>query len=79
MRHAVAKVGGDEFLHKSKPGIASPANQPNFACQACADGSPRRCAPRDDGLMQTFPRYLPSRNLPRKSLLCESEFHRLNS
>ena len=44
-----------ESLHKSKPVIASAAKQSIFACQSITYGSPRRCAPRDDGLMQTFP------------------------
>ena len=41
--------------HQSKPVIASAAKQSIFAYPSCTDGSPRRCAPRDDGLMQTFP------------------------
>ena len=44
-----------ESLHKSKPVIASAAKQSIFACQSTTYGSPRRCAPRDDGLMQTVP------------------------
>jgi hypothetical protein len=44
-----------ESLHKSKSVIASAAKQSIFACQSTTYGSPRRCAPRDDGLMQTFP------------------------
>ena len=43
-----------EPLHKSKPVIASAAKQSIFVCQSSTYGSPRRCAPRDDGLMQTF-------------------------
>jgi hypothetical protein len=46
-----------EALHKSKPVIASAAKQSIFACQSNTYGSPRRCAPRDDGLMQTFPKF----------------------
>jgi len=38
--------------------MTSAALQSIVACQACMDGSPRRCAPRDDGLLQTFPKRL---------------------
>jgi hypothetical protein len=41
-------------LHKPKPVIASAAKQSIFACLSCTFGSPRRCAPRDDGLVQPF-------------------------
>jgi len=44
-----------EALHKSKSVIASAAKQSIFAYQSIIEGSPRRCTPRDDGLMQTFP------------------------
>ena len=44
-----------EGLRKSKPVIASAAKQSIFACASNTYGSPRRCAPGDDGLMQTFP------------------------
>jgi hypothetical protein len=44
-----------ESLHKSKSTIASAAKQSIFARQSSTYGSPRRCAPRDDGLMQIFP------------------------
>jgi len=44
-----------EALHQSKPVIASAAKQSIFACQPGTYGSPRRCAPRDDGRMRTFP------------------------
>ena len=47
--------GPKQAPHQSKPVIASAAKQSIFACPSCTDGSPRRCAPRDDGLMQTFP------------------------
>ena len=47
--------GPKQAPHQSKPVIASAAKQSMFACPSCTDGSPRRCAPRDDGLMQTFP------------------------
>jgi hypothetical protein len=40
-----------EHLHKPKPVIANEAKQSIFAFQACTYGSPRRGAPRDDGLM----------------------------
>jgi hypothetical protein len=43
-----------ESLHKSKSVIASVAKQSIVACQHGTYGSPRRCAPRDDGLMQIF-------------------------
>jgi general secretion pathway protein I len=52
--------GLPQVLHQSKPVIASAAKQSIFACPSCTDGSPRRCAPRDDGLIQTFP-HAPSR------------------
>ena len=42
-------------LHVSKLAIASAAKQSILACEACTYGSPRRCAPRDDGRMQTIP------------------------
>jgi len=38
---------------KSKPAIASAAKQSILVCPSITNGSPRRCAPRDDGLMQT--------------------------
>ena len=44
-----------QALHQSKPVIASAAKQSILLCPSCTDGSPRPCAPRDDGLMQTFP------------------------
>ena len=44
-----------EHLHKSIPVIASTAKHSIFACQSITYGSPRRYAPRDDGLMQPFP------------------------
>ena len=47
-----------ESLHTTQPVIASGAKQSIFACQFCTYGSPRRCAPRDDGLIQTFPKRL---------------------
>jgi len=43
-----------EHLHQAKPVMANEAKQSIFALQSCAYGSPRRCAPRDDGFMQTF-------------------------
>jgi len=43
-------------MHKSMPVIASVAKQSIFACQSVTYRSQRRYAPRDDGLMQTFPR-----------------------
>jgi hypothetical protein len=43
-----------EHLHQSKPVMANEAKEFIFAFQSCAYGSPRRCAARDDGLMQTF-------------------------
>ena len=46
--------------HQSKPVIASAAKQSMFAFPSCTDGSPRRCAPPDDELMQTFP-HAPTR------------------
>jgi hypothetical protein len=45
-----------EALHKSQSVIASAAKQPIFTYQSITYGSPRRCAPRDDGLIQTFPK-----------------------
>ena len=45
-----------EGLHKFKPVIASAAKQSIFSYQSSTYGSPRRYAPRDDGLMQTFPK-----------------------
>jgi hypothetical protein len=44
-----------DAMHKSKSVIASAAKQSIFARQSTTDGSPRRCASRDDVLMQTFP------------------------
>ena len=55
MNHGLAHV-----LHKSQPVIASAAKQSIFAYPSCTDGSPRRCAPRDDGLIQTYP-HAPAR------------------
>ena len=55
-RTALGAVKPREHLHKSIPVIASAAKQSIFACQSSTYGSPRRYAPRDDGLMQTFPK-----------------------
>ena len=56
-RHGGVRSGSPkEPLHKSKPVIASAAKQSISACESCTYGSPRRCAPHDDGLLQTFPR-----------------------
>ena len=56
-RHSAVRSGSPkEPLHKSKPVIASAAKQSISACESCTYGSPRRCAPHDDGLLQTFPR-----------------------
>ena len=52
---SVLGYSAKEHLHKSIPVIASAAKQSIFACQLITYGSPRRYAPRDDGLMQTFP------------------------
>ena len=52
---SVLGYSAKEHLHKSIPVIASAAKQSIFACQSITYGSPRRYAPRDDGLMQTFP------------------------
>ena len=55
MPKAAQMASPREHLHKSKPVSASAAKQSMLACPSCTDGSPRRCAPRDDELMQTFP------------------------
>jgi len=52
--------GLPQVLHQSKPVIASATKQSIFAYPSCTDGSPRRCAPRDDGLNQTYP-HAPAR------------------
>jgi glucose-6-phosphate 1-epimerase len=44
-----------EPLLKSKPVIASVAKQSILASESITDGTPRRSAPRDDGLMQALP------------------------
>ena len=43
-------------LHNSKAVIASVAKQSMLACQSITGGSPRRCAPRDDAILRTFPK-----------------------
>ena len=48
MPKAAQMASPREHLHKSKPVIASEAKQSIFACKSSTDGSPRRCAPRDD-------------------------------
>jgi len=50
-----------QALQKSKFAIASAAKQSTRAYPSSTHGSPRRFAPRDDGLMQAFPKAL--RNL----------------
>ena len=52
--------GLPQVLHQRKTVIASAAKQSNGACPSCTDGSPRRCAPRDDGLIQAYP-HAPAR------------------
>ena len=52
--------GPKQAPHQSKPVIASAAKQSIFAYPSCTDGSPRRCAPRDDGLIQAYP-HAPTR------------------
>ena len=46
-----------EGLHKPKSVIASAAKQSSSLAQSHTDGSPRRCASRDDGRMQIFPSF----------------------
>jgi len=43
-----------EHRHKSERAMASNAKQSTLACESGTYGSPRRYAPRDDRLMQTF-------------------------
>jgi hypothetical protein len=44
-----------EHRHKSERAMASNAKQTTLACESVTYGSPCRCAPRDDRLMQIFP------------------------
>ena len=46
-------VGVREGMHKPKPVIASAAKQSILVSESRTYGSPRRCAPRDDGLMKS--------------------------
>jgi hypothetical protein len=49
-----AGQGLQEALNNSKARIASAAKQSSFSWKSSTDRSPRRCAPRDDGRMQSF-------------------------
>ena len=49
-----AGQGLKEALNNSKARMASAAKQSRFPWKSSTYGSPRRCAPREDGRMQTF-------------------------
>jgi len=48
-----------ETLNKSKTAIASAAKQSRKSQRLHSYGLPRRFAPRDDILIQRYPKYLP--------------------
>jgi len=64
-RHVSVREG----MHQPKPVMVSAAKQSSLVFESRTFGSPRRCAPRDYGLMKRFPKRFAEAASPKEFFL----------